>query len=160
MQLTPELEKLLLKASNGNKDAFEFLRGFHYLAHGLDDVLDGEVSAETIKEFLINLFVYAKDLYSCGFYREHCAELSSVIDAVANAYADSVRYQDQQYESQYDPRAGELPWQLATANIIRSQGVDVIIIVAKLCGGYEHMREVSQIARFLSYVEQRQQPKS
>ena len=142
--LTEETKKVLEIAANGNAEAFRFLSGCFHLWHGIDDVIDGDVPGEQIKERIIQLFLYAKDLYTTPFYRLNWMELSGAIDAVSNAYADSVMWENV-----------DSGWQHELSDILRSQGVDIVCLVAKLCGGYEHMRRVSPLIRELSFFDQR-----
>lgn len=142
--LKPELNALVDLAANGNHEASVFLRGWFYYCHGIDDVIDGHVPEGELKEKIIGLFLYAKDLYSTPFYRRNIDMLSGVVDAVVNAYADSVAWE-----------LSEEPWQQEQSRLLCSQGIDILIVVAKICGGYELMRSVSVKIRELSQQEQR-----
>lgn len=144
--LTPQLDAVVRRAVQGSDDAYRFLFGWHHLCHAIDDIIDGDVPAERIKEELLATFVYAKDLYSTAFYRQFTAELSGMIDAIFNAYADSVKWEN---------NAQVELWKQEQADILRSQGCDMILLVAKLCGGYDHMRSLSEAVRELSQRDQR-----
>lgn len=142
MTQNEELLHFIKQACCGNIDAENFLKTWYVYCHAVDDLIDGDVPAEEIKEWLIRLLYYSKELYSSTFYLTNIIEFYGVIDAVVNAYADSIKWE-----------GADKPW-CDIANVIRSQGNDVALVTAKLCGGYEHMRAMSLTSRQMSFKHQ------
>lgn len=138
ISIEPKLKEILLETSCGNDDAFRFLCGWHYFCHSVDDIVDENFVSKDRKQFIIDTFLYSKELFSCNFYRQFHRELSSVVDVICNAYADSVSFE-------HSTEA----WQQEMRDIIRFQGNDMLCAVAKICGGYETMRSVSAKLRNL-----------
>lgn len=140
--IKPELDNIIREACVSNEQAYVFVNGcFHYF-HMIDDLMDGEVKEDNIREYVINLLNFTKDLFSTPFYQNNRLELSGVIDMITNAYADSLAWE-----------SADKPFS-SISNVIRSQGNDIICIVAKIIGGYNLMRSVSLKIRELSVKDQ------
>lgn len=141
--LTKELLAAIEYASNGDTAAEKFLNMWYIYCHSIDDLLDGEIPAEHIKEYIISLLIFSKDLYNSPFFLKNYAELNGIVNAAANAYADSVKWEgaDKPYSDH--------------ADVLRSQGNDMLCAVAKIYGGFSRMRNASTMIRELSFKDQR-----
>jgi hypothetical protein len=140
---TPEERKenheMMLKmtplAANGDPYAAHYLHSMAFLNRVIDDLYDRdvEVPRETIIDFTQVAFI---DLPENPFYRKHFVLLQGMFAVIFNLWVDANRQQesedklDQMYGHVYKDFISEL-WPL----------------VAKLTGGYDHMRRVSLLVR-------------
>lgn len=133
-------QALLSRICNGNAEAMDFLAN-HWspYVHQIDDLIDGERSQA---EDILATFARAAMLYSHSFYLKNAAALRAVVLLVTNLYADAVAWEK-------SPDA----WQRDWADHNRHAGMEMVIAVAQLCGGYEHARLVSREQRHICYVE-------
>lgn len=120
-------------------EAMDFL-GQHWgpYVHAVDDIVDEEVSAEK----KIEAFARAAYLFSHPFYLRHIGALRQVVLLVTNTYADSVAWE-----------RSKIAWQRQWADHARHAGMEMVIAVAMIVGGYEHARAISLEQRTICYHE-------
>jgi hypothetical protein len=123
----------------GNEEAVQFLLLWSEYAHGIDDIVDMD---RTDTEFVIATFGLANRLYSHPFYLAHYRELGLVVQLVTNAYADAEAMKASQYE-----------WKRQTSDVLRHAGAEMLRAVVYLCGGYEHLRGLSERFHEVAYYE-------
>jgi hypothetical protein len=131
--------ELLKRICLGNEEAMDFLsQHWAPYVHAIDDIVDEEVDAE----FKIKAFARAAYLYTHPFFLKHVSALRQVILQVTNSYADSVAWEK-----------SEMPWQRQWADHHRHAGMEMVIAVAMIVGGYDHARAISLEQRTICYVE-------
>lgn len=133
-----DLQQLHLVA-NGNNDAFEFLKAWKNYAHGIDDIVDGD---NRDPQFIIGVFMQAAFLYSNVFYLSNIQALRQQVINITNAYADTV--------SCAQDSTG---WKRSWADVYRHVGMEMLLAVASITGGYLHMRSISMMLREACYNE-------
>lgn len=131
--------RMLERICRGNRDAMDFL-ATHWLqyVHEIDDLIDGSPEPEAI----LSTFAKAALLYSHPFYLANLASLRTVALICTSTYADSVAW-----EKDADT------WKQEWADHNRHVGMDMVIAVALICGGYDHARTVSQELRNVCWHE-------
>ena len=139
MTRRPLMERLWERTCCGNAEAMEFLGQWATYAHEIDDVVDG---VRTSREEVLATFARAPMLYSHPFYLRNLAALRAVVLVIGNAYADSVAWEQSLVE-----------WQRAWADHNRHAGMERVIAVAQICGGYEHARALSAEHRCICWEE-------
>lgn len=105
--------------------------------HAIDDIVDEEVSAEG----KIAAFARAAYLYTHPFFMKHAGALRQVVLLVTNMYADSVAWEK-----------SDVDWQRDWSDHNRHAGMEMVIAVAMIVGGYEHARAISLEQRVICYV--------
>ena len=128
----------LHRCCQGNQDAMEWLMIWRRYVHDIDDIIDGD---RTEPEFILATFACAAALYSHPFYLRNIAGLRQLVYNCTNAYADSVAWE----------KAGD--WRAQFADHYRHFGAEMVLAVAGICGGYEHMRSISPDLRNICYLE-------
>ena len=113
----------------GDAMAIDFAKRAVGYFHMADDVIDEKPDAE----FVIKTFVVGQDLYCHPFFVRHAHALNAVIRMCISTYADSVAW-----ERSNDPAKRE--W----ADYARHAGLELLLAVADICGGWDHRREVSR----------------
>lgn len=122
-----------------NESAAEFLRLWRTYVHGIDDIIDGDT-----KDFegVIRVFMQAAFVYSHPFYLSNLPSLRQIAINCTNAYADSVRWERDSEE-----------WKRNFSDHYRHFAAEMVIAIAFLCGGYDHMRAASVMLRELCWCE-------
>jgi hypothetical protein len=126
--------QLLEQAANGREDALAFLRYFMELGHKIDDIID---KPDTSKEEILQTFLLTVVLFSANkFYIQYREQLYPLVTASLNSYATSVSWEasDQEHKRKL-------------ADVLRSDGVQVVEFVAMICGGIDRMRVLSPLLR-------------
>lgn len=136
-----QIEALYREIAQGNESAYEWICLWQDHCHKVDDILDREIEHP---DEIIKAFLQCEALYSHSFYSEYKHRLYPVIFLAANAYADSI-------QMKYT-----LP---EVADIIRSNGNEVLILVAAICTPlgvdvWNNTRNISQKIREFSYKSQ------
>lgn len=133
------LETIYRTACNGNHDALTWLNTFHELAHLADDLVDEVFSAEGLGRLLVTNIA----LCSLPFWFAWHAELRPILNQTCSNWLDSV-------ELERRPQA----WAREYANTLRLCGNDLVIAVARICGGWEHSRKIALSVRELAWRNQ------
>lgn len=129
---------LLQRVCGADREAADFLSN-HWspYVHEIDDIIDGE---RTKPEEILATFARAAVLYAHPFYLKHLAALQGLVLIITNMYADSVAWERSQVQ-----------WQRDWADHNRHVGMEMVIAVAQICGGYEHARAISQEQRVVCW---------
>lgn len=116
-------EEIILAAANGNKFAAQFLTAYAARCHHVDDSFDldkpiciGDAEAAWLFELAVN-----------PFWNDHKATLLPVMMLATNAWMDS-----------NNMPAGVM------RDVVKGYWHEVVWLVAFICGGWQHMREVSK----------------
>jgi hypothetical protein len=133
-------EQRALRICNGNASAAEFLCLWARYCHAADDVVDGDTKDA---EGVINAFALAPLVFGHPFYLDNMSALRVVALLVSNMYADSE-----------DMKDGGKPWMRQFADVYRHAGNEMVLAVALICGGYEHVRAISFEQRATCYETQ------
>jgi hypothetical protein len=128
-----------LRICCGNESAAQFLCLWAQYCHGVDDIVDGDTKDA---EGVIHAFALAPIVYGHPFFLEHISALRVVALLVSNMYADSEKM-----------KTG-VGWMKSFADVYRHAGNEMVLAVALICGGYEHMRAVSFEQRATCYDTQ------
>jgi hypothetical protein len=131
--------KALERACCGNREAMQWLLLWRDYVHAIDDLVDGDARGP---EALLATFAMAPTLYSHPFYLNNMAALRQVVLNCTNAYADSVMWE-----------RSPVPWQRDFADHYRHYGAEMVLAVAQICGGYQHMRSISPELRVICWHE-------
>lgn len=126
----------------GNPDALRFVMHWNLFCHGVDDIVDMPEFRES-PEQIVSVFAEANVLFTLPFYQANFAKLQTTVMLVANAYADSVAWE----------KSSELHQQ-RLSDVLRSYGNEMLIAIALICGGYQHMRRMSPKIRERSWADQ------
>lgn len=129
----------------GNADAQKFCELFYQYAHGLDDLIDCKEDGRPTmsNEDIMRLFSTAMLMYNCPFALRHQSLLFPAIVVVHNMYADSVAWEK-----------SPLKHRRVMADAMRTCGDEIFNLVAHICGGYRHMRNLSGRIREADWLRQ------
>ncbi len=122
---------LIQRACLGNQEALDFLQKFRGYVHAIDDCIDEKVTID----FRVTSYIKALDCYTSIFFLKNLPALKQTIVTITNLYADSETIKD-------IPNFPEFA---------RHFGAEMILTVAYLCGGYEHVRAISHEVRMLNW---------
>lgn len=130
-------EQEILWVTKGNEFAARFLESFAAFCHIIDDVVDGDKQEEVTDKRLVWVLV--------GFYEEvalnpWAKEFAPVLWPVIVSSANTWVFSNECKESK------EKHIQIA-GDVLKSQWHDVVWMVARICGGREHMDEVMKKQR-------------
>lgn len=125
-------ERLYEQICNGNKDAYLFLCAWNKFCHGLDDIVDEDIKTP---EEVCEVFFQCTAIYSSVFWLNHQVQLYAVVALITSDYVDS-----------NNPLVKE-------ADILRFSGNYMLLAVALICGGYQHMRKFSVLLRDIANKE-------
>lgn len=129
---------LIERVCCGNRDAVDFLaRHWSRYVHEIDDIIDGERPAA---EDILATFALAVEVFSHPFYLTNLAQLKRLVLIINSTYADAVAWET----------SGEA-WKRDFADHHRHVGMDMVVAVAQICGGYEHGRRISQEQRAICF---------
>jgi hypothetical protein len=127
----------------GNPEAQSFIRTWARYCHEIDDVIDGERPGA---QDVLGTFALSALVYSHPFFLRNVFELRGVALVVANMYADSVEWEK-----------SDTVWQRQFADCYRHAGNEMVLAVARLCGGWEHARRFSLAQRMMCWSTQHEQ---
>jgi hypothetical protein len=132
--------QLLQRVTGGNAEAMDFLAN-HWspYVHEIDDIVDGD---RTSAEDILSTFARAPILFGHPFYLKNLPALQRLVLIVNNMFADSVAWE----------RSGD-SWQRDWADHARHVGMEMVVAVAQICGGYEHGRAISREQRAICYAD-------
>lgn len=155
MTLNEQDAAALNRCCLGNVEAIDFLNHWRTYVHLIDDVVDEDLTempkgasarppgpSRRAVERVCAIGAQAVMLYSHPFYVRNLLALRQVVLSCTNAYADSVMWE----------RSG-VPWQAQFADAYRHFGAEMVLAVAGICGGYEHMRSISPELRVICWHE-------
>ncbi len=122
----------------GNKSAAQFLCFWREYVHQIDDLVDGDTKGP---EALLKAFMLAAFVYTQPFFTENVGALKQIAINCTNAYADTVMWEK------------DTSWRGNFSDHYRHFASEMVLAVASICGGYEHMRKISPILREMGWNE-------
>lgn len=131
--------RMLERICCGNREAMDFLGHWQIYVNQIDDIIDGDAKGP---EAILAAFAHAAVLYSHSFYLANMESLRMMVLVTTSTYADSVAWEK-------SPEAWKREW----SDHNRHCGMDLVVGVAMLCGGYNHGRSISQELRNVCYFE-------
>jgi hypothetical protein len=137
--------QLQQEAALGNVDALVFLLSWNSYIHAVDDLVDEAMTPD----LLLDCLMQANALYATPFWIANSARLAGIIALVANAYADSLKFEH-----------GPEDWKRRHADVLRQAGNEMVIAVAQIVGGWRHARSISLRVREQAYHEQHEEVKN
>lgn len=137
-QLEAELSGLLDDVLANNPAALKFFCAWKDYTHAVDDLIDEDRS----NELIIKSHVLAAELYSSNFWYSHGDKLFPTVLTIANAYADSVAWEN----SGCDKRQH-------MADMLRTTGNEMILLIIGICSGWDNLRKLSPKLRMISYLQ-------
>lgn len=142
-------DRIVRRICGQHIEAIEWLQlGRHYI-HLIDDVIDEDLpkaNREQGAERMCAIGAMAIALYSHPFFIAHREALGQAMLTCTNAYADSVAWEQ-----------SETPWQRQCSDWARHSWIEVALVVAYICGGYENMRGCSAELRAMSWADHHNQ---
>lgn len=135
-------KELAVRICNDNQEAKEWLEMLRVFVHVSDDIVDVDVPAASQTSAVERLcFIAALQLkmYTHPFFLKNMHALHGAMLSNLNAYADSVIWEK------------ENGWRKTCSDWLRHGGIEVVMIIAAITGGYDNMRSVSQELRSLAY---------
>jgi len=108
--------------------------------HEIDDLIDEELTKAEKAEKACTIGALALDLYTHPFFLKNMAVLRSHMLLNTNNYLDSVNCEN------------EPGWKAPFSDWARHGWVDLVLVVAEICGGYANMRNESMELRTMSYM--------
>ena len=112
--------------------AADWLNKWATYCHAIDDLIDQAFTPE----LLLGVLAQAAELYTHNFYARHGFHLRPLILTITSAYADSVRWEKSKDRGEQ-----------TMSDVLRLSGVEMYVLVAGICGGWAHMRDISRIVR-------------
>jgi hypothetical protein len=130
--------QLLHRVTKGDVSAMDFLVNYwNPYCHQIDDIVDGE---RPEKRDQLKTFALACELFSHPFYLQHRDRLKQLVLNITLTYADSVDWEK-------SPDAWRREW----ADHLRHCGMDMVLAVATICGGYDLAFAISQEQRTICW---------
>jgi hypothetical protein len=123
--------------AKGNKDALKFIVDFYFWVHAMDDKVDAEGSLTKLVQAQID---FLQTVGTNPFYQANHNKLFSVIQTSLLSYMASERLKN-------DPNVIDR----ITAQVLKSEYINVFFAVALLVGGFEHAESMSQKYRRYSF---------
>lgn len=131
--MTTEEAKLITK---GNEHASNFIGAFVLFCHLLDDIVDKDKEVSD-QRLVREILVFLESLVCNPWVRDNSCLLWPLIVTSSNAWLDSNRLRK--------GRAGEQ----IQADVLKGMYHEVVWFTAYLCGGQQHMQEMT--TRFREY---------
>lgn len=129
MNISDSIIRIYREAAMNRDEPFLFLLAFHGWAHLIDDLVD-EPDRDRLQ--VVDVGMKANVLFSCPFYQAHAHVLSVTTALIADAYRASVLAE----------RAGGD--RARFGDVMRLAGNQMVLAVAMLVGGWEHMQSISE----------------
>lgn len=133
------LENLFSDHPDGDM-AKSFILGFNEYCHRIDDIIDEKL---TDAEVVCTTHMLALNLFSSNFYRKYSDVLYPVIVNIHHTWLDSV-----QMEKSSNLQSRE------QAVVLKSVGIEMLLMVVQILGGYEKRRKYSVLIRENNFRKQ------
>jgi hypothetical protein len=133
---------LVIRICRGNKEAEQWMQLIRIYVHLVDDIIDEDIASANRQrgtERMCALGALNMRLHTHPFFLQNGAALHTAMLSNIVAYADSVAWEN------------ETGWKKTCSDWLRHGSIEIVMIIAAICGGYEHMRSVSQELRTLAY---------
>jgi len=123
-----------IELCKGNRDAMHFCDLWYRYCHGIDDLIDTmrDGRPRMSKDQMVGLFFQAALLYGSTFFVQNREALLPIVLLVTNTYRDSIAWEN-----------SSMSHLRQMADVFRTCGNEMYVIVALLCGGEQHMRTMS-----------------
>lgn len=117
---------------------------YHYV-HSIDDLLDTAEDGRPRmnSEQILEVFIDAALLYNHSFFRKHRELLFPVVLMVTNMFADSVAWEQ-----------SPIKQRRTIANVLSTCGDEMYVLVAMICGGWKHARDIGPRIRERDFTTQ------
>lgn len=139
MNLKEELvEKLYSEIALEDSECIEFLKLYTRYCHEIDDMVDEHFCVENLIKTNNDLI----RLMTCKYFIRNQQFLVGQLYLAAEAYLAS---EELKTSSKYEERL--------CANYLSHEGNSMLLTVALLQGGFEHLRKVAMQVRKLTYLE-------
>ena len=134
-QEAAEARKWNYELCKGNEEAMSFGELWYGYVHAIDDLIDTmqDGRPRMSKEQIISVFFCAALLYNHSFYLKNQRLLFPVILDTTNIYKMSVEWES-------SPK----PHLRAIGDVLRSCGLKMHSMIALICGGEEHMFDITK----------------
>lgn len=130
---------------NGNEEAFDWMQLGRIYCHQIDDLIDEDLpKAERLRGAAraCRIGALALELYTHPFFMKHWRELKTEMLRNTGNYAESVAWEESPHE-----------WQRSFSDWARHGFIDVCLMIAQICGGYDHRMALAQELRTVSYID-------
>lgn len=141
----------VVRLCKGNAEAFEWIQIGRIYCHEIDDLIDEDVpKANRISaaQRACRIGALALQLYTHPFFLKNMPALRAAMMLNTSNYLDSVEWEEASSE-----------WQRHFSDWARHGWVQVVLVVAEICGGYENMRNESQELTTMAYANHHNQDK-
>ena len=128
-----------IRLCNGNAEALQWIQLGRLYVHEIDDLIDEDLTKAEKAEKACTIGALALDLYTHPFFLKNMAVLRSHMLLNTSDYLDSVNCEN------------EPGWKQPFSDWFRHGWVNVVLIVAEICGGYANMRNESMELRTMAY---------
>lgn len=138
-------QQALLRLTNGNAEAQEWIQLGRLYIHEADDLIDEDVAAGNVRsaaDRACRLGAMALDLYTHPFFLKNMAALKYAMLRNLHNYRDSVTWEN-----------SVVQWQNQFSDWARHGWLDVCITVGDICGGYDNTCNETLEMRALSYAD-------
>lgn len=135
---TPVFNRDLVNAlCKENALAADFVIQAHAWFHAIDDIVDGELPQATDtgrRQAVVKAFAAGIVVLSHDFYLRNLPALRMSLLQVSQTYALSVEFETSAEE-----------WKRRWADTQRHCGMDLLVAVAMICGGWQHAQEQARL---------------
>lgn len=135
----PHMRERMAMAANGNADAFAFLWRWWNFAHVFDDLIDRDKPI-TPEEAMRELVAFVCELAFNEFFRANRHQLFALMTQIGATVLDADEL-----------AASDQPEARALAPCIGPGDADLLLHVAYLTGGWDHMRRLKAL-RYANHV--------
>lgn len=135
----------IIRLCRGNKEAIHWVQIGRNYVHEIDDLIDDDIPNANRSggaERACRIGVLALELYTHPFFVKNSTMLATAMLTNTNNYADSVLWEK-----------SDRQWQRGFSDWARHGWLDVVLVVAYICGGHFNMRSESAELRALSYSD-------
>lgn len=129
----------------GNQEAMQMNDLYYRMCHGLDDLLDSRRDGRPVmsEEQILELWADTAMFYNSSFYVKYREMLFPTSLLVTNQYADSVAWE-----------RSSIHRRRTIADVLRICGDELYFMVAMICGGWKHARQLSPLIRERDWIMQ------
>lgn len=133
----------VLRLTNGDEEALDWIQLGRAYVHEADDLIDEDVASGNVRsaaDRACRLGAMALDLYTHPFFMRNWAALKYAMLRNLHNYRDSVAWEN-----------STVPWQKQFSDWARHGWLDVCITVGDICGGYDKTCNETLEMRSVSY---------
>lgn len=134
-------KETVVRLCNGNAEALDWIQIGRLYVHEIDDLVDEEFTKQAKAEQVCKIGALALCLYTHPFFLKNMAVLRSAMMINTNTYLDSVMWEE-----------SDVAWKRQFSDWARHGWIQVVLIVAEICGGYISMSSASRELWTMAYV--------